>query len=581
MPFIGKKNPDSPTLGVFVPCDPRIDKASRNRAFNIGRTTATILAKRLRLPDGSAPNVFYCSHLVDTESTGDSGAKEMKEAGVGGIFIVPDTWFFPGKSAMALTAHFAAETPLACLGGNNAPKPGVVGIDALVGAYAQTGRLCQMIIGNMPETGMEPEFDEKTTEQIVDLGYAMLTRVALRGKRYVSIDTDSMQMETALNHVHAARRFFGLESTRESMKLFADMMQKKGGYDPEELKALRDWLVNVKFKNRIFTNTEEIQKLRKSILTGQEQVKPPALTAEDRNKLDEGLALYLIIRNYLKDVNAIGGGWTNQLAWGSDRRGIPMTTADIAESLFNSTEDHTGKKPVIPFATENDIQGLLTMIFYCYLSGGKPPLFMDFRKVYEPWEIKKKARELSIDLRRYEQESWLERGFIDGNNSGSASLDYAEKAYLFKAIEYYFPGLGFSVSFLSPGGIRGLAGRVAYSDLSGVFTMVQGEAESVELPPALAEEVCHASDYSWPHTFVTFDRVPASYVKMGMPANHFHMVTGINRRRWQYFSDYTCVLNYRWENTPEYTEELDRPVPMLYRLNGGEIQTKLLQARRV
>ncbi|HAR36259.1 MAG TPA: hypothetical protein DCR87_05030 [Acidobacteria bacterium] len=456
----------------------------------------------------------------------------------------------------------------------------MVGIDALVGAYAQTGRLCQMIIGNMPETGLEPEFDGKTAEQIVDLGYAMLTRVALRGKRYVAIDTDSMQMETALNQVHAARRFFGLESTRESMKLFADMLQKKGGYDPEELKALRDWVVNVKFRNRIYTNTEEIIKSKKAVLTGLDRVQPPALSADDKKKLDEGLALYLIIRNYLKDVNAIGGGWTSQLAWGSDRRGLPLSTADIAESLFNSTEDHTGKKPVIPFATENDIQALLTMICYCYLSGGQPTLFMDFRKVYEPWEIRKKAAELKVDLKPFEGSSWLEKGFVDGNNSGSASLDYATEAFLFKAIEYYFPGLGFSVSYLSPAGIKGLAGRLAYSDLSGLFTMVQGEAESISLPPLLAEEVCRASDYSWPHTFVTYDRLPASLVKMGMPANHFHLVTGLNRRRWQYFSDYACVLNYRWENLPEYSEDLDRPLPMLYRLNGGEIQAKLLQARR-
>ena len=84
--------------------------------------------------------------------------------------------------------------------------------------------------------------------EIVDLAYAMLARVALQGRRFVAVDTDSMQMETALNHVHAARRFFGLESTRESMKLFADMLRKKGGYDPEELKALHDWVVNVKFK---------------------------------------------------------------------------------------------------------------------------------------------------------------------------------------------------------------------------------------------------------------------------------------------------------------------------------------------
>ncbi|MCK7483571.1 MAG: hypothetical protein M0C28_46005 [Candidatus Moduliflexus flocculans] len=61
----------------------------------------------------------------------------------------------------------------------------------------------------------------------------------------------------------------------------------------------------------------------------------------------------------------------------------------------------------------------------------------------------------------------MERGFIDGDNSGSASLDYGEKWFLFKAVEFYFPGLGFSVSYLSPKGIKGMAGRIAYSDLVG------------------------------------------------------------------------------------------------------------------
>jgi L-fucose isomerase len=579
MPYVGKNKPGVPTLGIFVPCDPRIDDESRNRAFNIGKMTAGLLAKKLRLPDGSAPNVFYCSHLVDSERTADAGAQELKEAGAGGIFIVPDTWFFPGKTAMALTAHFAPSTPIACVGGNNAPKPGVVGIDALVGAYAQTGWLCPMVIGTMPETGMNPEFDKKTQEEVVDLAYAVLTKAALQGKRYLAVDTDSMQMETALNHVHAARRFFGLESTRESMKIFADMLHKKGGYESRELKALRDWVVNVKFKGRIFTNTGEIKRFGLAVHTGA-GVKAPALSAADRAKLDEGLALYLIIRNYMRDVNAIGGGWTSQLAWGSDRRGVPLTTADIAESLFNSSEDHTGEKPVVPFATENDIQGLLTMIAYCYLSGGNPTLFMDFRKVYEPWEIEANARALGLNLEKLRKEPWVLRGFIDGDNSGSASLDYGDKWFLFKAVEYYFPGLGFSVSYVSPKGIRGMAGRIAYSDLGGMFTMVQDEAQSVELPAKLAEKVCHASDYTWPHTFLTFDHVPASLAKMGMPANHIHMVTGLPRRRWQHFSDYALILNYRWENAPDYVEGLDRPLPMLFRINGGETAAKMLLAGR-
>jgi L-fucose isomerase len=579
MPFIGKRTVGAPAFGVFVPCDPRIDPESRTRAFAIGVTAAKLLAARLKLPDGTAPSVFHCSRLVDSEATADAGARELKEAGVEALLVVPDTWFFPGKTAMALTAHFPASTPIACVGGNNAPKPGVVGIDALVGAYAQTGRLCPMVIGTMPETGLNPDFDAKTKDEIIDLAQAMLAVAALRGKRFLSVDTDSMQMETALNHVHASRRFFGLESARESMKIFADMLRKGGGYDKAELRELRNWVLNVKFKGRIFNNRDEIVRRKLTILTAPNP-KAPALTAADRKSLDDGLALYLILRNALRDLHAVAGGWTNQLAWGSDRRGQPLTTADIAESLFNSTEDHTGRKPVVPFATENDVQGLLTMIAYCWLSGGRPPLFMDFRKVYEPWEIERNARELRIDLGRHRGEGWLKRGFIDGNNSGSASLDFAERHFLFKAEPYYFPGGGFSVGFLSPPGIKGLAGRLAFSDLGGLFTMVQDEAQTVALPAALAEKVCHASDYTWPHTFLTLEHVPAGLAKVGVPANHIHMVAGLPRRRWQHFSDYALVLNARWENTPEYEEGLDRPLPMLWRINGGETAAKMLLAGR-
>jgi len=220
------------------------------------------------------------------------------------------------------------------------------------------------------------------------------------------------------------------------------------------------------------------------------------------------------------------------------------------------------------------------MIAYCYLSGGKPPLFMDFRKVYEPWEIEEIAKEIKLDLASYKDELWMKKGFIDGNNSGSASLDYAEDVYLFKSIEYYFPGLGFSVGFVSPKGITGMAGRIAYSSLSGMFTIVQDEAQSVELPPTLRERCCHASNYSWPHTFLTFKHIPSSLAKVGIPANHFHMITGMPRRRWQHFSDYNLILNYRWENTPEYTEGIDRPLPMLWRINGGEVKGKMLMAGR-
>ena len=90
----------------------------------------------------------------------------------------------------------------------------------------------------------------------------------------------------------------------------------------------------------------------------------------------------------------------NQLEWGSDRRGIPLPIADAMESLLNSTFDHNGPKPAMPFATEADVQGLLTMLFITWLSGGNPPLFMDFRKVWEPWEIQALAQEAGGQVHR-------------------------------------------------------------------------------------------------------------------------------------------------------------------------------------
>jgi len=576
MPVIQKPKPGAPTIGLFAPCDPRIDDPSRRRAQNIVKMTADIL-KKIKLPGGAKPGIYVADRTVETEADADRTAHAFKQHGVAAIAIVPDTWFYPGKTAIALTAHFPRETPIACIGGNNAPKPGVVGVDAVVGAYAQTGILCPAIIGNMPETGQNPEFDKKTKSEILDLCWAMAAAAFLRGKRIVCADTDSMQMETALNHVHAARRHLGLESVRESMKLFADMINADRGYDKAELRDLHRWVTQVQWKGKIYGNLDKILEKQKDIYSNPHKHKPPKLTKLQSEKLKEELKLYLILRDYMKEMNAVGGGWTSQLAWGSDLRGTPMACADIAEALFNSTFDHRGKKPTIPFATENDVQGLLTMVCYSALTGGEPILFADYRKVYEPWEIQKKADELGIELDP--QSSYMLRGTIDMDNSGSGSLDWCDDSFLFQVFDHYFPGGGFSTGYISPGGIRMQAGRLAYSELTGAFTMVQDEAESVDLPMPIAEAFCHASSYSWPHTWVTFDHVPASITKYGCPANHIHMVRNLPRRRWQWFSDFTNILNFRWEGTPEFTEGLDRMEPMLYRISGGETNAKLRLAR--
>ena len=397
----GESKPKTITIGVVGTGDPRIDEASRQRAGNIVKTIADLVAAEVRTPDGKAVDVVWTPVLVDGEPQADIVGRQFREAGVDAVICAPDTWAFPQLTLMSLLAHLPADVPVNITCGNSGPKPGVVYAHAVNGALAQSGRLTHLNVGTWPDTGADPKPTDSTVAALVDWAYAAVTCAGLKGRRVVVFGHDSMGMETALAHVIPTRQTFGLEITRLDMKLLADMLNK-GAYDKKEAACLRSWI------------DQHVGKRLDLSQPGGEE------------KFNQSLALYLIVRDLMAELNAVGGGFMNQLEWGSDRRGIPLPIADVMESLFNSTFDHNGKKTVLPFATEADTQGLLTMLFTSWLSGGNPPLFMDFRKVWEPWEIQGLAQQLGVPFGS--GDLWAQKGIVDGNNSGSASFDWAGQA---------------------------------------------------------------------------------------------------------------------------------------------------------
>ena len=553
------------TFGVFAPCDPRIDDEARTRAGNIVRLVADLVADRVRMPDGSPVDVVWSPVLIDGESQADLVARQFLAAGVQALVCVPDTWAFPQLTIISLLAHFPSDVPLNITCGNSGPKPGVVYAHALNGALAQMGRLAALNVGTWPDTGAEPEMTEPTADALIDWCYAALTRAGLKGRRVVVFGHDSMGMETALAHILPTRKTFGLEITRLDMKLLADMLAKQA-YSTKELADLRAW-IDTHVGDRLDLSQE----------------------GADAN-FNQGLAMYLIMRDLLDEVGAVGGGFMNQLEWGSDRRGLPLPICDTAESLFNSTFDHRGPKTAVPFATEADVQGLLTMLVTSWLSGGNPPLFMDFRKVWEPWEITRLAD--SLGVAHGPDDVWAQRGIVDGDNSGSASLDWAGRpgdspADCMKNVTmpgaelYYFPGGGNSVTFISPGGISGIAARMAYSTVSGCFSLVWDEAVTVDLPEELAQAVANTSNVTWPHTWVVPTYATMAEYKQVAPANHFHMIWDLAPARLQHWMDLANVLSVApWQARPAFIEGTDRPTPLLYLLNGGEEATKIRLAGR-
>ncbi|MDD5673215.1 MAG: hypothetical protein PHC61_03550 [Chitinivibrionales bacterium] len=554
-----------PVVGVFAPCDPRIDNPSRQRAVNIIRMAAECIAENVKMPDGSPLGVVFSDLLIDGEKEADAVAVAFKNAGVNILVAVPDTWAFPQLTMLSLLAHFPAGIPLNITCGNSGPKPGVVYAHAVNGALAQSGMLSHLNVGSWPDTGSKPKMSVQTQKDLLDWIYAAVTFAGLKGRRVVVFGHDSMGMETALSHIIPTRKTFGLEITRLDMKLLADMLNKKS-YNAKELESLYKWV----------------------FAAGKDKVE--IKTAGDTERLKQSLAMYLITRDLLASLNAVGGGFMSQLEWGSDKRGIPLPVADITESLFNSTFDHNGKKTPMPFATEADMQGLLTMLFFTWLSGGNPPLFMDFRKVWEPWEIQKAASDIGVSFT--EGDLWAQKGFVDGNNSGSAAFDWAAKpntkpADIMRNVWFpladpgYFPGGGNSAFFVTPGGINGIAGRMAYSSLLDMFTLIWDEAATVDLPSKLSEKVYHTSSPTWPHTYVVPKYASMLEYKQYAPANHFHMTWDLAPARLQYWMDMTNVISATpWQARPQNVPGTDRPQPLMYLINGGEQQTKLLRGKR-
>ncbi len=553
---ITKAAPKSPVIGVFAPCDPRVDEQSRGRAKNIISLVANAISGKVVLPGNVPVPVVYSEVLVDNESQADIVAQQFRQAGADILVCVPDTWAFPQLTTISLLQQFPKNTPLNITCGNSGPKPGVVYAQALNGAISQSGRMVHLNVGKWPDTGLKPKMSESTAKALIDWCYAAVTVTALRGRRVMIFGHDSMGMETALAHILPTRNIFGLEITRLDMKLLADMLEKQS-YDKKELKKLRGW-IDKYIGDRLELKSEE-----------------------DSRRFDQSLAMYLINKELIKDLNAVGGGFMSQLEWGSDMRGRPLPVADCMESLFNSTFDHNGKKPPLPFATEADMQGLLTMLFMTYLSGGNPPLFMDFRKVWEGWEIKQLAQDIG-EKGLPEDADWLKKGLVDGNNSGSASFDWAampgaglkeimNRISMPLADAGYFPGGGNSVTFMTPAGIEGIAGRMAYGYNSNKFSLIWDQAKTTEVPEKLSQKMVNLTNWNWPHTFLVPKYASMIEYKQYAPANHLHMVWDLSVARLQYWMDLTSVLSVTpWAARPKYIEGIDRPQPLIHLINGGE-----------
>ncbi len=99
------------------------------------------------------------------------------------------------------------------------------------------------------------------------------------------------------------------------------------------------------------------------------------------------------------------------------------------------------------------------------------------------------------------------------------------------------PAAATSVTFMTPAGIEGIAGRMAYSSLNGMFSLIWDEAHTTEVPEKLGKAMCNLTTPTWPHTFVVPKYASMVEYKQYAPANHFHMTWNLPVARLQHWMD--------------------------------------------
>ena len=237
------------------------------------------------------------------------------------------------------------------------------------------------------------------------------------------------------------------------MKLLADMLNKKA-YNAEELKALRalvDKHVGKRLELRDAADSRAVQPEPGDV---PDRPRPADRPERRRRRLHEPARMGLATRA------ASRCPWPTR--W--SRSSTPPSTT-------------TGRKPPLPFATEADVQGLLTMLFFTCADRRQSAAVHGLPQGVGAVGDQGAGRRSSASRCR-QGRCWAQKGLVDGDNSGSASLRLGGQARRQRRRDHgraspcrwptpaTSPAGATPCTFVSPGGIEGIAGRLAYSSLS-------------------------------------------------------------------------------------------------------------------
>jgi L-fucose/D-arabinose isomerase len=378
------------------------------------------------------------------------------------VFNYP-VWAFPHFSMHA--AH-ATAGPLLLFSNIDPTYPGMVSMLAAGGSLDQIGRHHERLWGDISEPTVATRFGH-----LVGAAHAVRS---LEGATFARIGGRSMGMYTAVARTDEWMRRFGIDVEEVDQW---EVVRRSASVPASAAAAGREWL----------------EKYSAGVHYDGNRLTPEILERQVRS--------YYALREIIAEGNIDFCGVKGQPELTNN-----FATADIAEAFLNDPYDWDGPKEPIICATEDDMDGALTMQLMHRVTG-TPVLFADVRHYFPDrniWDLENSGQHAT----------W----FAARSDDPTENL---AKVHLYPE-EFYFPAGGAAVHHLAAPGDITLA-RLSRSNATYRMQVTLGRFETYD--EETNEALMRQSTYVWPHAFTRMD-APAEVFLSRFGANHIHAVPG-------------------------------------------------------
>ncbi|MBN2323915.1 MAG: L-fucose isomerase [Spirochaetes bacterium] len=504
-----KKNAgeNMPKVGIRPVIDGRRDGVRESleaQTMGMAQTVEEFITGNMRYPDGSPVQCVIADTCIGGVAESAQTARKFEREGVGVLITVTPSWCY-GSETMDMDPYI----PKAVWGLNATERPGAVYLAAVLASYAQKGLPAFGIYGKDVQDADDRTIPQEVKDKIVQFVRAGIAAAVMRGKSYLAMGGVSMGIAGSLVSAEFLEKYLGMRYESVDMSEFIRRIEKKI-YDEKEYGRALQW-VKAHCKEGKDYNKPQNRFSDEKRRRDWETVVKMTLIARDLMAGNDALAEIGFEEEALGH-NAIAGGFQGQRQW-TDH----FPNGDFLETILNSSFDWNGIRQPFIVATENDHLNGLAMLLGNMLTG-TAQIFSDIRTFWSPEAI---AR-----VTGYTPEGAAQNGIIHLINSGSTCLDGTGEQSLngkpamkpfweidqeeadrcLQAARFcpanieYFRGGGFSVTFLTRGGMPATMSRLNIVDGLGPVLQI-AEGYTVDLPREVGRVLMDRTDPAWPTTW--------------------------------------------------------------------------------